>query len=285
MSPAIAMNCVQDTARWAAVARAIESKRKDALFRDPFAELFVGDQMAQLTELSKQVGSVWPVVTRTVLLDRLLLNSIRDGVDAVLNLAAGYDTRPYRLALPQDLVWLDVDHAEVLAAKAQGLGNTKPSCVVERHSVDLADEVARQGLLGLVKQRFARVLVLTEGLLYYLTMDAALQLAGELHELHPQRWFFDIHNPALNRMILKRSGKALQGTATMHFASDRGAEVFEQAGWQVHSVTSTAKAAGKLGRLPWYLALLTKLPEPTYGRPNSPWAGVCTMIPIPLQPV
>jgi len=38
----------------------------------------------------------------------------------VLNLAAGLDTRPYRLNLPPDFAWVEADLPELLAEKERG---------------------------------------------------------------------------------------------------------------------------------------------------------------------
>jgi len=273
--PAVELGRVQDTARWAAASRAVESARTDALFHDRFARDFVGDDMAAMLELCRRIGGTWPVVARTVLIDRLLVEATADGADAVLNLAAGFDTRPYRLMFPRSLVWLDVDHADVIAARSRVLGRENASCVVEQRSVDLSDAPARRALFAEVSARFRRVIVLTEGLLYYLEEDSALGLARELRELRPLRWIFDLHNRAVREMIDKRSGGALRGTAKMRFAPEQGALIFEPLGWNITSVGSSAKAAGGLGRLPFFMSLLMRLPAPTYGKAGWPWAGVC----------
>jgi len=41
----------------------------------------------------------WPVVTRTHVIDRLVTDAVRDGADAVRNLAAGLDTKSARIPL------------------------------------------------------------------------------------------------------------------------------------------------------------------------------------------
>jgi len=266
---------VQDTARWAAAARAVESAREDALFHDRFARGFAGPSLDAMIELCRRVGGTWPIVTRTVLIDRLVVQAAADGADAVLNLAAGFDTRPYRLVLPRSLVWIDVDHADVIEARASRLATEAASCTVEPRSLDLSEDSARRALFAEVGARFRRVVVITEGLLYYLDESAALGLARELRGLSPQLWIFDLHNRAVREMIQKRSGGALRGTATMRFAPDEGALVFEPLGWKIRSVSSSAKAAGRLGRLPFLMSLLVRLPAPTYGKPGWPWAGVC----------
>ena len=43
----------------------------------------------------------WSVVIRTVIIDNLIREAIGEGVDTILNLGAGLDTRPYRMALPK----------------------------------------------------------------------------------------------------------------------------------------------------------------------------------------
>jgi methyltransferase (TIGR00027 family) len=274
-SAAPTLDRVQDTAAWAAASRAVESSREDALFHDGLAGRFIGANQDALLALCELAGGTWPVVARTVLIDRLLVDAVDEGADAVLNLAAGYDTRPYRLVFPRSLVWIDVDHADVIATRARVLEGENSSCEVERRVVDLADDAARSALFGEMKARFRRIVALTEGLLYYLPDEAALGLARALHALRPHRWIFDLHNAAVNERIRAKSGGALRGTATMQFAPAEGAAVFEPLGWQIRSVRSSVRAAAGLGRLSLPMALLARLPAPKYGNPGWPWAGVC----------
>jgi len=275
VKPLVTLNRVQDTARWAAAARAVESARDDALFHDRFARDFVGQDMNAMLELCRRIGGTWAVVARTVLIDRLVVEATAQGADAVLNLAAGFDTRPYRLVLPRSLVWIDVDHTDVIEERTRRLARENPSCVVEERALDLADDAARRALFSEVGARFQRLIVISEGLLYYLENEAALGLARELHALRPELWIFDLHNEAVRELIRKRSGDALRGTATMRFSPAEGALVFEPLGWKIRSVSSSAKTAGGLGRLPFWMSLLMRLPAPTYGKPGWPWAGVC----------
>ena len=109
---------VSDTALWVAVYRAAESKRKDALFHDPYAERLAGERGRQIVgQLEHGAGSAWSIVTRTAVLDEMIVAAIGDGADGVLNLAAGLDTRPYRLPLPSSLRWIEVDFPDMIAYK------------------------------------------------------------------------------------------------------------------------------------------------------------------------
>ncbi len=102
-----AIKDVSDTAIWVAWYRARETDRPDAMFRDPLAKVLVGERGEQIAKSFGAMGRYtdWIVLTRTVNIDAFILEGIRDGVDAVLNLGAGLDTRPYRMDLPASLRW------------------------------------------------------------------------------------------------------------------------------------------------------------------------------------
>ena len=97
-----AIQNVSDTAFMVAGFRASETERADALFRDPLAAKLAGDHGCTiLTALPRRYVGEWTVVIRTVIIDALLRQAIADGVDTILNLGAGLDTRPYRMHCQQ----------------------------------------------------------------------------------------------------------------------------------------------------------------------------------------
>ena len=263
------------------MARAQESARKDALFKDPFARELAGPVGVDLLRrLSGKAGGTWPIVARTRLIDGLIAEAIRDGADAVLNLAAGLDTRPFRMALPPSLTWIEVDHADVIAEKKECLQHSSPVCRLESIAQDLSFEGERRAVFAEVGRRFQRVLVVTEGLLCYLAPQAALSLARDIRSLSGVfRWIADLNNAAVNAYVAKRTGQALQGTAKMQFGPDEGPLVFEPLGWKTVSATSIFKTAGRLKRLPFPLSLVARLPEKPFGTPGRPWSGVCAWEP------
>lgn len=159
---------VQDTAYWVAYYRALESERPDAIFNDPYARALAGEKGRSIVdEMPRAREYGWPMVVRTAVMDEIVLR-LAPEVDAVLNLAAGLDARPYRLALPAQLKWIDVDFAVSLDYKAQVLRDQTPRCRLERIPLDLADGAARRQLFARVAADNRRVLVISEGLLLYL---------------------------------------------------------------------------------------------------------------------
>src|SRR2546425_904878 len=158
------------TARWAAVFRARETERADALFRDPYAERLAGKMGVDIANTLPEGNShAWAWGTRTYLFDQFITQELEQGTDMVLNLAAGLDARPYRMSLPASLQWIEVDLPEILTYKEGILANEKPSCALERIRLDLSDGQARRDLFAALDRRANKILVLTEGLLIYLS--------------------------------------------------------------------------------------------------------------------
>src|SRR5918912_3455618 len=137
---------ISDTARWVAMYRAMESERDDAIFRDPFARRLAGTRGEEILAAMPQGRAfAWPMIVRTSVFDELIRRHAGE-IDAVLNLAAGLDARPYRLALPPSLKWIDVGLPPMIAYKRERLAGERPHCDVEFVALDLADVSARREL-------------------------------------------------------------------------------------------------------------------------------------------
>src|SRR5262245_53115728 len=126
---------VSDTAFMVAGFRAEEHERTDALFRDPLAARLAGEHgMTILKTVPKSLVGAWSVVIRTVIIDDYIREAVADGVDTILNLGAGLDTRPYRMDLPATLRWIEVDYPHVIALKQERLAGDRPRCKIGRAS-------------------------------------------------------------------------------------------------------------------------------------------------------
>jgi len=267
---------ISDTARWVAVYRAWESARADALFDDPYADLLAGERGRAIAALMPlQARSGWPMVARTKLIDDLVQTAIAQGCDCVLNLAAGLDTRPYRLELPASLRWVEADLPALIDEKERLLADARPRCPLSRIKVDLADAGARAALLHNVLGSSSRALVITEGLLVYLDEGQVRALAADLLAqpgLHG--WIVDIASPELLEMLGRSMGRHL-ANAPMKFAPQNGVAYFEALGWNVAVVCSIFHAAARLRRLPWFLWVFSLLPEPDPRRlGRARWSAV-----------
>src|SRR5213593_1588443 len=126
----------------------MESERPDALFRDPYARRLAGERGERILDsMAKGRTWAWAMIVRTAVMDELILRAVaRDGVGTVLNLAAGLDTRPYRLPLAPSLRWIEVDFPDVIAYKQAQLAGERPVCTLEQVGVDLTDARRRRAL-------------------------------------------------------------------------------------------------------------------------------------------
>jgi methyltransferase (TIGR00027 family) len=147
----------------------------------------------------------WWLVARTKIIDDVVIEAIGDGCDKVLNLAAGLDTRPYRLDLPQNFTWVEADLPALLTEKEQALADETPRCRLTRHAVDLADPAARDAFLNDELAGPTNALVLTEGLLMYLEASDVDALSAAFKRPEVAWWMLDFAGPGLRKRMNKRT--------------------------------------------------------------------------------
>lgn len=276
-SPEPLIRNISDTARWVAHYRAAEHDRADRVFTDPFARRLAGERGAQIAASAKELHNGWPIIARTWSIDKMVLEHVAQGFDTVINLAAGLDTRPYRLELPAALKWIEIDLPGILDFKKEQLRDDKPRCQLEQVALDLSNRPARQELLHQVGRQSVRTLVITEGLLIYLTEQQVDELATDLlAQSSFQHWATDLASPALIKMLNKKMGPQLaEANAPFQFGPKDGIGFFEKRGWKQLEVHSQLGTAAKLNRLPWFLRLMSFMFGGKEPSPDKPWSAVC----------
>jgi methyltransferase (TIGR00027 family) len=267
MSPSRITN-VSDTARWTALHRAVESARPDALFNDPLAPRLAGEHGRGIVDRAPwTMRNGWWLVARTKTIDDTIARAIAAGCDRVLNLAAGLDTRPYRLDLPADLPWIEADFPALLAEKTELLADQTPRCRVTRIPVDLADPAARDAFLDEALCGAGKALVLTEGLLMYLGDRDVTALSAALQRPEICWWLADFWGPSAKKTYNQKMADMMQN-APFVFAPDNGLAFFEDLGWRVAEGESLFDVAYRFHRLPLALRPLGWLPPPNPRRPG-----------------
>lgn len=183
---------VPKTALGVARIRAGESKRPDRLFDDPYAAAFVAAMPdayvddSTRSDAARAVGAriALHVVVRTKFYDDYLLAAANDGVRQIVLLAAGLDTRAFRLPWPANTSVFELDLPDMLAFKEAVLAGTSGSATARR-TVVAADLTADwPGTLtdaGFDPRQPTAWLV--EGLLVYLSYDEASRLLDTVGEL------------------------------------------------------------------------------------------------------
>jgi methyltransferase (TIGR00027 family) len=245
--------------------RAAENTQPNPLYRDPRALKLAGSRGREIIKDLPMAGiSRWMMAIRTRVIDDLIREAVADGVDLVLNLGAGLDTRPYRMELPSNLYWVEVDRTEIIELKESCLFGETPVCKLERVSCDLTDASARQALLASASEKSRNALVLTEGVIPYLSEEEVGALASDLNK-YPcfQHWVTDYLSPIITKYRQARSKKLRLENAPFKFTPKDYFGFFLSHGWQAKDVQYIVDAAQKLGR-----------PAPTWVRVMSTLSGL-----------
>lgn len=224
-----------------------------------------------------------PVVTRTCIFDELILQTIaRHKVDAILNLGAGFDTRPYRLPLPRTLRWIEVDRPEVLSYKERQLKKERANCNLERIKLDLCNVSAREKVLQYVNENATRVLVVCEGVLIYFTETQVATLASDLHKHRKFRcWLVDYVSSGTLAFLKYTLGSYLNGNcAQPNFAPEDVCKFFQKNSWKVSTRRSLWDEARRLKREPPWMRSMRSLGFPASGKfiNEFRWKDGCALL-------
>lgn len=270
---------VSDTSFWVAQYRAQESERADALFRDPYAKILVGDRAGQIDTLQSETTkwTRWTVIMRTCIIDQMIRDLVAQGVKTFVNLGAGLDSRPYRMDLAEDIRWVEVDFPHVIEHKARRLAEFKPTCRLERIGIDLADRAARQGLFANLAQQYSPIVVLTEGVLPYLSSEQVSELSEDLLR-HPgfKYWIGEYISPKSYPYLKSpRRMRALKNAPFRFFPED-WMGFFKQRGWRLNQEQYYIELSEKYGRpspLPKIFKLLAKILGEKWAAPFKKMSG------------
>jgi methyltransferase (TIGR00027 family) len=175
------------TALSVAAARAVETASKDPLIRDQFAYLLVstaGQPWARLASSLEWIGdddhgrrahrlAIDYQAVRTHYFDSYFAGAVAAGVRQVVILAAGLDSRAFRLKWPVGTTVYEIDQPQVVAYKTTTLESAGAAPTAERRTVqvDLRDDWAA-ALTSAGFDPGQPTAWLAEGLLPYLPAEA-----------------------------------------------------------------------------------------------------------------
>ena len=221
---------VSDTALMTAGCRALETERADGLTRDPFAARLAGERgMAIARSVPDSQLMSFGMGVRTRFLDDLVMETIAGhGIHTVRNLGAGLDTRPWRLALPGGLRWIEVDLPRMIEYKSAIMADVTPQCELHSMAADVTDAVARDAIFAAAGQE--PVLLITEGLLMYLPAAAVEGLAAQHSGAH--HWLMDITSPGMAARTRLTNNQAIEAVrAASHLDGLQTIAVLNDCGW------------------------------------------------------
>ncbi|MDW5329534.1 SAM-dependent methyltransferase [Plantactinospora sp. KLBMP9567] len=252
------LGAVAKTALWTAAARARESARPDRLFHDPLAHLLAGDEGRRLlshfhTDRAPTDGNPFLAI-RTRWFDDFLTRAVRPGCQVVA-LAAGLDTRAFRLSWPDDTVLFELDQPDLLAAKAHRLREHlgRARCRRREVPVDLGgDWVGHLVDAGYAPDR--PTVWFAEGLLFYLSADAARAVLRRAASLSVPgcRLAADLIGTGVFKFPYTRGFlRRLEAAGSpWRFGTDEPGRFVADADWRVDSVLEPGMPGADYGRWP-----------------------------------
>lgn len=179
---------IGSTALFVAAARGLAARRPDPVAVDPFAEVFclaAGEEWAALFNSDPSATAEHSLCTadfgipfqnfqaaRTRYFDDYLATAVEAGVRQVVILAAGLDSRAYRLPWPDGTRVYELDQPQVLEFKRATLSEHGDKPIAERHEVPV--DLRLDWPTALRDSGFdpaAPTAWLVEGLLIYLSPD------------------------------------------------------------------------------------------------------------------
>ena len=193
---------VSDTALMVAACRAFETELPDAFVRDPFAARLAGERgPAILRALPHAALLRMGIAVRTRFVDELLLEALAaHAIPTVLSVGCGLDTRPWRLHLPSDLRWIEIDFAAILDYKDRLMSAEMPRCRRERLTIDLNDPQQRRAMHQAAGP--APAMMITEGLLLYLPAATVKAMAAESpSQSGVAHWISDVTTSAFSKAL------------------------------------------------------------------------------------
>ncbi|WEH39142.1 SAM-dependent methyltransferase [Streptomyces sp. NBC_01218] len=251
------MHAVSYTAQWMAAARAIESEREDALYVDPLARDLAEPKGFELIDRYAGGGLLPFITIRTRYLDDAIRDLLADGtIHQVVLIAAGMDTRAFRLEWPDDIDVYEVDHGPLIEEKRRRLDALGAKPTVRRHEVSA--DLTQEWLPTLTEAGFdpsKPTLWVAEALTFFLTEEQAAGLLRLLASASApgSHLAFDILGRGLLRSPFSKPflDKLADDGTPWIFGTDEPEPFLEANGWDVADLKEPGQPGAGEGRWPY----------------------------------
>lgn len=264
-------NRLASTACWIAAVRAQESARTNRLFHDPWAASLAGQEGQLWRERmtgGKEENEVGLVIRTRFFDDFLQRMTWEQQVLQVVIVAAGMDTRAFRLSWPPHTHLFELDLPSVFESKEPLLLATGaiPACQRSIVGVDLASDW-KESLLQAGADPKQRTVWLLEGLLFYLSANVVARLFETVTSLSPTGSWLGCESKNSEMLTSASTGswiKALRAEGVPWISSMDHPEAFLAGyGWDA-TVVQPGEEGAHFGR--W---LLPVVPRQVAGIPRT----------------
>ena len=258
------------TACWTAAVRARESRREDCLFHDPWAEALAGEPGASWIAQRPEDGTINMALRTRYFDDFLEQISSLDKIRQIVFLAAGFDTRAFRLKWPPGVCVFEMDQPSVMDYKETVLQSLGATAVCERR-------IIREDLTGSWKEALVESgfdparpsCFLLEGFLFYVSNQTATEIIDSVTLLSAPgtRLGFDVMNSEMLTSPYTKAWVEMQAQwgAPWIGTMDDPESFLSARGW-VAALTQAGQPAANHGR--WKLPVF---PTKTPNFPHNWW--------------
>ncbi|MFH9657372.1 class I SAM-dependent methyltransferase [Streptomyces sp. NPDC017248] len=254
------MDDISYTAQWTAAARALESERTDALFRDDYARPLAEPRGFELLDRYQGAAVSDFIAVRTRYMDDALTGVLgRTGIRQVVLLANGMDVRTHRLDWPEGATVYEVDHGALLDEKQARLASLAAEPRVPM--VPVRADLAGDWLEALKSAGFdpaQRTLWVAEGLVFFLTEEQVGRLLDTVAGACPaESWLIvDMTSATLLRHPMTQPFlRSLREDGTpWQFGTDDPEEFLDGHGWAVRDLKQPGEPGAGAGRWPYAVA-------------------------------
>lgn len=193
-------NEVSETMLQTMYSRATYSKSKNAKFIDKKAIEVVEKLDYDFTDASKDKLMGNGVIGRTILLDKMVKDFIKQNSNVtIINIASGMDTRFYRVNNSK-IKWYNVDFQEVINFRNKYLDEDK-------NVTNIASSAMDKNWAERVEEN-ENVLIIVEGLSMYLTEKDVIKIFEIIKDNFKNTTiFFEILNPKFVKSLVEKSVK------------------------------------------------------------------------------
>ncbi|MFC9947381.1 SAM-dependent methyltransferase [Streptomyces pratensis] len=251
------LGAVKETSFITAVIRAMENDRPDPYLADPCAGLLSTPRSrAMADEALAAGGTIGSVIVRARFGDLALGRGVAEGISQVVCLAAGGDTRAWRLGLPPGTLFFEIDLPGQLEAKEALLEPVRDRLTCRRVALgeDLRGDTWPGRLRDAGHEPGRPTAWIVEGLLPYLRVEEINRLVAQVRKMSSSGSMLLVDAPHADFHRDPANASFLAYMRSRGSAFELGLEDFGGflglRGWQAEAYTLGELSAGACAWLP-----------------------------------
>jgi methyltransferase (TIGR00027 family) len=239
------MKSISNMAFYCCGVRMKDALQENSVCGDVFAKMFMdekGLRIYEKFEAEEMLNTC--VIVRHRIIDDVLRNMILSCPDlCVVNIGAGFDSRPYRL---EGGLWFELDEAPVIARKNAQLPMLECPNPLQRIPIDFCGNTLQKKLSRLPYTK--NIVFVFEGIFIYLDEMSIKKLLAVIDTLFPQHHLVcDLVNRRMVENYGKRIGEIAGEMGAYFQARDYPEAIFLASGYQTKQVISLLSASATLG--------------------------------------